>query len=199
MKKNKNKTKKLNLNDKAQESMPIQLLLGVTILTFVLTIGIYSYRQVCATQYDQKVSSGLNELGSAIEQAYRGGVGTTPPSITIDTSVPAGCDVGFESIRIMDGPSDACRSNLGKEQCVMAVAVSLDDRGNRYISSRVFIDIGDTNIDMEGVDDNCREMDLEEAYEDPFDDEEFCGWQTGTFSVQVTKEDEDSIKIKHLG
>jgi len=194
------------MKNKGQESMPVELLLGVTILTFVVTIGFYSYRQVCATQYDHKVRASLDRLSRVMEQAYQGGVGTRPPAITLDTSVPPGCEVGFESVRLVDGPSDACEANIGKEECIMAVAVSVDQRGDRYVAARSYIDIPrDIMVEMEdmgGV--NCRVADdYTDVYdEEGFDSDDHCGWGQGTFSVQVTKErsaGRDKIIIERLG
>ena len=192
------------MKNKGQESMPVELLLGVTILTFVVTIGFYSYRQVCATQYDHKVRAGLDRLSRVMEQAYQGGVGTRPPAITLDTSVPPGCEVGFESVRLVDGPSDACEANIGKEECIMAVAVSVDQRGDRYVAARSYIDIPrGVIVEMEDFDVNCR-ADHSEIYdpEEDFDSDDHCGWGQGTFSVQVTKErsaGRDEIVIERLG
>lgn len=187
------------MKNKGQESMPVELLLGVTILTFVVTIGFYSYRQVCATQYDHKVRAGLDRLSRVMEQAYQGGEGTRPPAITLDTSVLPGCDVGFESIRLVDGPPDACEDNIGKRDCIMAVAVSVDQRENRYIAARSYIDIPEgITVDMEDIG-SCREDDHTDIYDEEFNSNEDCGWGKGTFSVQVTKESSDRIVIKRLG
>lgn len=193
------------MDNKAQESMPIQLLLGVTILTFVITIGFYSYRQACATQYDHRVRAGLDRLRSEIEFVYRGGVGTTSPKITLDTTVPPGCDIGFESVRLLDGPKDQCEANIGKEDCVMIVAVTVDEHGNRHVSSRSYVDVpGGTDgvtIDMEGFgQQDCHDYSYGEIFED--DDaepgEDYCGWGTGKFTLQVIRKSEDTILIEQL-
>ncbi len=185
--------------EKGQESMPIELLLGVTILTFVMIIGFYSYRQVCMTQYDEKVATGLNNLARTIEQAYRGGVGTSPPVVIMDLSPPAGCNVNFESVRLVSGTKEACQRNTGKNYCVMAVAITLDEQGNRYVSSRVYIDIPEgVSIRMEGLEQNCGAQSIIDVYDKGFDPNEDCGWGTGSFALRVTKETTRRIRIDDL-
>lgn len=186
------------MDSKGQESMPIQLLMGVTILTFVLTIGIYSYKQVCASQYQQKVRAGLNNLARTMEQAYQGGVGTTPPAITIDAKVPSGCNVNLESIRIVEGTSSACEDSIGKSECAMAVAVAKTDKSTS-ISSKAYIDIpGHVSIKQEGI--KCREgLNLQDVYKKSFNETEQCGWTQGVFNLKIEKEDTDQIIIKEMG
>jgi len=194
----------MKMSNKAQESMPIQLLLGVTILTFVVTIGLFSYRQACAAQYDHRVSAGLNRIKGVIEQAYQGGVGTTPPPVVLDTTVPPGCGIGFDSVRLIDGPEAQCEANIGKEDCVMAVAVAVDEDGNRYVSSRTFIDVPEgVTIDMAGLDDRCRNNNYPSILdEEPGDDvepgDDYCGWGTGKFTVKATRDERDTILIEDL-
>lgn len=184
--------------NKGQESMPIELLLGVTILTFVLIIGFYSYRQVCSTQYDEKVKAGLNSLARTIEQVYQGGVGTSPPAITIDTSVPSGCDVNFESVRIVEGSKDACQSKTGKEECLVAVATAISEEGDRYITSRAYIDIPSSmKVSMKGLSSYCGNKNIEGIYQEGNLDN-YCGWETGIFSLKITKVQKNEIEIKDL-
>lgn len=180
---------------KGQESMPIELLLGVTILSFVIAIGFYSYRQVCVTQYNQKVESNLNNLARTMEQTYQGGIGTSPPAITVDTSPPPGCDVGFKSVNLLRGPETACQSHLNRDYCIMAVAIGVDDRGNNYVISRVYIDIPE-GVTIEWEQD-CELLELEKILRD--EEEAECEWGRGVFSLKLTKEDRTTISIEELG
>ncbi len=187
---------------KGQESMPIQLLLGVTILTFVLVIGFYSYKQVCASQYEQKVKAGLNNLARTMEQAYQGGIGTSPPSITIDTQAPSGCGVNLESVRIVDGTATACEEGIGKKECAIAVAVARTDEGT-MVTAKSFIDIpGGVSITMKregSTIGRCTDQPLEDIYEGSFDSTEDCGWTEGIFHLKIKKESKDKIVIEEVG
>ncbi|MEM0372790.1 MAG: hypothetical protein QXO69_03075 [archaeon] len=109
---------------RGQEEAPIELLIGVTILTFVIIIGMYVFNSSCATQQEQKLRASFSKFARDLELVYFGSTGTS--QITrIDFTQSAGCaDYSIDSIRITKGPTATCNSQLGRPDCLVLSAVS---------------------------------------------------------------------------
>lgn len=109
---------------RGQEEAPIELLIGVTILTFVIIIGMYVFNSSCATQQEQKMRASFSKFARDLELVYFGATGTT--QITrLDFTQASGCaDYAIDSIRITKGPAETCKSQLGRPDCLVLSAIS---------------------------------------------------------------------------
>lgn len=114
---------------KGQEEAPIELLLGVTILTFVVILGFYTYQNMCVSLYEQKLKESLSTFARNLELVYQGGEQNSKV-VSVDFT-ESGCSIGIQSIRLFGGTFTACRK-IGKEDCLELVAVKKDSEGNTY-------------------------------------------------------------------
>ena len=107
---------------RGQEEAPIELLIGVTILTFVLVIGFYTYQSMCASQFEQKMQASLTKFANDLESLNLGYVGTVIPS-ELDFT-PIGCAGEVESVRLLQGTKDLCLQHTNYEDCFVLVLVA---------------------------------------------------------------------------
>ena len=88
---------------KGQEEAPIELLIGVTVLAFVLAIGLYTYQNLASQEYRQKLEASFSKFAGDLETIYRGGLHTST-TVDFDLSPPGGQDAGdIVSIRLLRG------------------------------------------------------------------------------------------------
>lgn len=111
---------------RGQEEAPIELLIGVTMLTFVLILGFYTYQNTCKSQFEQKMHASLSKFARAVETVYMGAKGTTR-TVDLDLS-PIGCHAEIKSIRMVSGSEDLCRANIGSESCMVIAVQSSEDQ-----------------------------------------------------------------------
>ena len=109
---------------KGQEEAPIELLLAVTILTFVIILGFYSYQNLCGSLYEQKLKSSLYTFGETLKSVYQGAEGASQ-SVGVDFG-QMGCSLKISSIRLMKGNDKACMKAYGTYDCMQLVAVIED-------------------------------------------------------------------------
>ncbi len=114
---------------KGQEEAPIELLLGVTILTFVVILGFYTYQNMCVSLYEQKLKESLSSFARNLELVYQGGEQNSKV-INVDFT-ESGCSIGIQSIRLFGGEFTACRK-IGKDACLELVAIKKDADNNIY-------------------------------------------------------------------
>jgi len=114
---------------KGQEEAPIELLLGVTILTFVVILGFYTYQNMCVSLYEQKLKESLSSFARNLELVYQGGEQNSKV-VSVDFT-ESGCSIGIQSIRLYGGTFTACRK-IGKEDCLELVAIKKDANGDTY-------------------------------------------------------------------
>jgi len=108
---------------KAQESAPIELLIGVVILTFVLIIGMNSYQNLCSTQYEQKLKASISNLANNLELIYKGSAGSSV-KVTVDLTPPPACGYNVKDVRILKGSPEMCKQHLGRDSCLAIIATS---------------------------------------------------------------------------
>lgn len=107
---------------RAQESAPVEVLIGVTILAFVLIIAMNIFQSTCNSQYEQKLNAGFSKFARDLEFVYMGSVGTSLTSY-VDLSPPNNCgNVRIGSIKILKGSAGICKAHLGKEDCMIIIA-----------------------------------------------------------------------------
>ena len=109
---------------KGQEEAPIELLIAVTILTFVLIIGFYTYENTCRAQFEQKMRASLSKFASDLELVYQGAQGTSR-LVEVDFS-PIGCPGSISDIRLVAGTPDLCLAQLGIQECLLIVVTTPD-------------------------------------------------------------------------
>lgn len=107
---------------KGQEEAPIELLIAVTILTFVLIIGFYTYQNTCRAQFEQKMRASLSKFASDLELVYQGAQGTSRV-IQVDFT-PIGCPGSISGVRLVKGTSDRCLAQLGIPDCLFIVVTT---------------------------------------------------------------------------
>ncbi|MBS3060069.1 MAG: hypothetical protein J4432_01020 [DPANN group archaeon] len=112
---------KIPIGSRGQEEAPVELLIAVTVLTFVLIVGFNTYNSLCASQYEQKLSGSMSKMARAIELVYRGATGTRI-NTQVDFTPLGGCGGDIEAVGLYPGPTQACRSQLGTDNCQILVA-----------------------------------------------------------------------------
>lgn len=107
---------------RGQEEAPIELLIGVVILTFVIIIGFYTYQNMCASQFEQKMKASLAKFANDLETLNMGYTGTV---ITSELDfLPIGCAGEVDSVRLFRGTSDMCMSHTNYDDCLVLVLVA---------------------------------------------------------------------------
>jgi len=178
---------------KGQEEAPLELLLGVTILTFVVILGFYTYQNLCASMYDQKMKSSLYTFAVALEDAYHGSLDSPQPA-HVDFS-GSGCTVELQSIKLIKGPASACMKALGKSDCSELVALTKDQASlTTYmvdVPSSVSISIKKSSTCT-----GLNAMDLSTALNPSLKD---CGWAAREYIFTITKTSATQIEIEVTG
>ncbi len=123
---------------RAQESAPIEVLIGVTILTFVLLIAMNLFQNSCSSQYEQKLDATFAKFARDLEFVYMGAPGTSL-STTLDLSTPQGCNsVHIKAITLSTGSPGTCKAKLGKSECMILSALLVPDNPN-MASTNLFL------------------------------------------------------------
>ena len=177
---------------RGQEEAPIELLLAVTLLTFVIILGFYTYQNLCASQYEQKLKSSLSTFARSLEQVYQGGVGTSKTAMVDFGEI--GCSGNIKSIRLIEGLPSSCRKNLGKDDCLELIVTTQTSSGTSTLmmemlnippSVTVTLDAPGCGIDLAKTWD-------EDAYPK-------CSWKAKSYSFRIMKESGDRIVLEQLG
>ena len=140
----------IHLSKKGQEEAPIELLIGVAILAFVLVIGFYTYENSCSAQSEQKFRASLSYFARELESVYQGSVGTKK-TITVDFTQEGCSNMKLESIRLFDANSQTCLNAFGRDSCLM-FALQLSDQttgGGSVINTPL---VEPVNIPSEAID-----------------------------------------------
>ena len=112
---------------RGQEEAPIELLIAVTVLTFVLVIGFYTYQNMCASQFEQKMRASLAKFANDLETIHTGFPGTKIPS-ELDF-LPTGCPGNVESVRLLKGTQGVCKARTGSDSCFMLTVIAKTESG----------------------------------------------------------------------
>jgi len=174
---------------KGQEEAPIELLLGVTILTFVVILGFYTYQNLCTSMYTTKLTSSLKTFAGALEEVYHGPI-DSPKSVPVDFS-GSGCSVEIQSIKIIKGPSSACMKALAKSDCSELVALTKDQATLMTymvdVPSFVSINIGKSAL-CTGLNSMAYSDALNPTYKN-------CSWNAVQYRFTITKVSANQIEI----
>jgi hypothetical protein len=187
---------------RGQEEAPVELLIGVTVLAFVLIIGIYTYQNMCASQFEQKMRTSLSDFARNIELVYKGSIGTSLP-VKVDFA-PIGCMRGdVESIRLVQGDPDLCMSQLGEPEClVLAVKII-----NKQLSDESLV-VETVNVPagtvVRYVNRNCKltSGEYQRLNELSFSSTNWndpslknCGWELRPYSLMISKTSAGILEI----
>ncbi|MFH0986422.1 MAG: hypothetical protein V1911_00065 [Candidatus Micrarchaeota archaeon] len=193
---------------KAQEEAPVELLIGVTILTFVMIIGAYMINTATVSQEELKIRASLNTLARDIEFIYFGTTGSTKISEVDFTS--KNTENPIESIRIVVGLDSTCNSQIGKPNCMELVVVanlktSSPDSKDAMLREYLRVDT-DTKIYIAGLfhcDPTAAMTETEHNLVDEEtgswgDPDNACWFRTNAYTLKITKKEHDAIEIKVL-
>jgi hypothetical protein len=175
---------------KGQEEAPIELLLGVTILTFVVILGFYTYQNLCTAMYTSKLTSSLKMFAGALEEAYHSTV-ESPVPVQVDFS-GSGCSVQLQSIKIIKGPTSACMKALAKADCSELVALTKDQSSlmTYMVDVPSFVSI---NIKKSALCTGLNNMAFSDALSPTYKE---CGWSATDYTFTITKLSANQIEIE---
>ncbi len=184
---------------KAQESAPVELLIGVVILTFVLIIGMSAYQNLCSSQYEQKLKASISKLAQDLELVYMGSTGSSIIT-NLDLNPPAGCGYNIRDVRILRGSVDVCKARLGRDSCLVIIA-TVQEKGEitgQAVSEVVNIpDDVNVYLDMDPTACNTLIPDLN-YWSDPTN-YAGCWLQKTSYSLSISKTSPDEIVISKAG
>jgi len=187
---------------KGQEEAPIELLIGVTVLTFVLIIAYYVYENVSSTQYLERVKASTSQFARVIENVAQGGPGTTQ-HISLDFSGSSG-DTRISQITIAKGPPDACLNALGTRDCYMIYVIANVSGTMQIVHSELLYHVSGEDIwyDPTGANMNCDYTGLLTYFSNPSSGDA-CGAENflnaGVYHFTVSKTPDDKILISTGG
>jgi hypothetical protein len=184
---------------KGQEEAPIELLLAVTLLTFVIVLGFYSYNNMCGSLYQQKMKDSFSSFASAMNSVYKGAISSSQV-VPVDFS-SAGCTQNIDSIRLLKGDPDMCLKNLGRRDCLQMVAVMKDSTGHSSTFALEMLSIPSTmtiELDNGQCDTSLNGIDYD-MWNSASADLVKCTWAPRIYTIQITKTSSDKMTIKQLG
>jgi hypothetical protein len=185
---------------KGQEEAPIELLLAVALLTFVIILGFYTYENVSGSLYEQKLKDSLSTFARNLELVYQGGMGTTKV-IHVDFS-EIGSGGKLESVRLIQGLPSTCMSKLGKDDCLQLVAVAKDSTGR---SSQLWLEMlnipSGVTVKFINAPASCTTTDLNAIPYAAWNDPAYldCGWRAKSYGFKITKVSGNQIDLEQLG
>ena len=181
---------------KGQEEAPIELLIGVTILTFVLIVGFYTYNNLCGQQYEQKVRSSLSNLARNLELVYQSS-GSTSLNVRVDFSAVGSCSGKVEKIVLTSGLEETCLRQTGSNDCLLLVAATRASSAGQLeptLASEAVKISRDTLVSYEPRQQTA--VDCSTGQQDDLGSA-LCSWQPLEYNFQVSKTDK-GIEIKQL-
>lgn len=188
--------------DEGQVNAPVQLLLGVTILSFVLIIGFFTYERMSRNQYEQKVKASLSKLARNMELVFQGGQGTSK-TVNVDFSPPSGANMNVESIRIIPGTKQTCKRNTGRDNCLELVVIQSQGPESKDILTIEVLDIPSVGMTVEKKgpkgEETCDVTGIEsDDWSADWGSDELakCAWLPSRYSVKITKKGPHSLLIE---
>jgi hypothetical protein len=183
---------------KGQEEAPIELLLGVTLLTFVIILGFYTYQNLSGSLYEQKLKDSLSIFARSLELVYQGGEGTSK-IVKVDFGGTSS-SIPIESIRLLQGIRSACQKNLGKDECLQLMAITVDGSGPHPFMIEMLNIPPHVIINLENPDSTC-DLKLNELIYDTWDDPNSanCGWKAKSYSFEIEKISATELNINQIG
>ena len=181
---------------RGQSEAPIELLIGVTILTFVLIVASYVFNSSCAVQQENKLQVSFSQLSRDLNSVYFGSIDSSILS-RVDFSVSQSCmSYTIDSVRVAKGSPDTCREQLGKNDCYVLLAMtnSPDYTGQRFMQ---VLDVSqDTKIINKIDPSSCTKALGEIAYDSADASYSKCWFESREYVLRITKTASDTIEIR---
>lgn len=185
---------------KGQEEAPIELLIGVVILTFVMIIGFYTYQNLCSNQFEQVLKASFSKFSRDIELVYLGSTGTSQIS-QIDFSVPGACGGNVQSIKLLAGIPSTCRAQTGKDDCLELIAVTQSTTTSAGLLVSEVIDVPTSVRVYNELNPACTTSLNDIGYSSNWDSDSFqaCWFRLQAYTVRITKKSQNEITIGPVG
>lgn len=177
---------------KGQEEAPIELLIAVTILTFVLIIGFYTYENTCRAQFEQKMRASLSKFASDLELVYQGAQGTSR-LVEVDF-LPIGCPGSISDIRLVAGTTNLCLAQLGIPDCLFIVVTTPDKEITFIQPINIPTDVTINYIDNMRtpiIDYKLTDYDIEQLWTIQYE-----GWKARYYAFTVKKDSPSELTIE---
>ncbi len=130
------------MSRKGQEAAPIELMIGVTVLAFVLVIAYYVYSNAAASQCVEKIRASSAQLARTIEEVAQQGPGTTR-YVTVGFSCQSQ-NVKVSYITIAEGPDQTCQRMAGASRCYMLYVIGDESGQLTVIHSELLRNVGES-------------------------------------------------------
>lgn len=189
----------MRIGSKGQEEAPIELLIGVAILAFVLIIGFYAYQNVCTSQYEQGMKAAVSTFARNLELVYLGSVGTA--QITqVDFSVPSACSANVESIKMLKGSTATCNAQTGKPSCLAFIVVTAPTQTSKGILISEVLDIPDSvgvynNLGTCGENLNSPSNSWDNWDKNTYSQ---CWFGTHSYAIKISKTTQNTITLDEV-
>jgi len=185
----------------AQVSAPIELLIGVIMLTMVLIIAFYTYEQMKASHHEQKIKASIAMFANKLEEVYGGSPGTKKV-ISFDLLPPEG-GTTVEFIRFAQGTPNYCSKFAGPDSCyvlITVINVVIENRLSKEITFAQALKIPtDVTIEHKKLGLN---MECFSTNSDDFRDmmpvygfQECFTWKPQIYTLAIEKVDKDTLRI----
>ncbi len=123
---------------KGQEDAPFEVLIGIIIFVFVLSISSYIFEDYNKYQTEAKLDVEMNNLANLIESVYSQAPGSKL-SDSIDLSVPMSGEVKIKYLTFAEKSGKECIKNTGLESC-WVIEVHARDRWNSdYVIKKKYL------------------------------------------------------------
>ena len=171
---------------KGQEDAPFEVLIGIIIFVFVLSISSYLFEDYNRYQTEAKLDVELSNLANLIESVYSQAPGTKL-STKIDLSVLMSGEVKIKYFTFVQKSGKECIRNTGLESCWLIEVHAKDNWDSDYVIKRKYLNVPgsvDFDVSLET---------LSKKYN--------CGSYNETclkmvsYHVEAQKEDENELKL----
>lgn len=125
---------------KGQEEAPFEILIGIIIFAFVMSIASYLWASSCENQLRTKLQAELTNFARNIESVYKGGMYTTE-TVSLDFSVVGCRGYVLDKIVLYEGSQRACLSHTGLNRCYVVAVRIADPHGGSAPMIREYLSI----------------------------------------------------------
>ncbi len=179
---------------KGQEEAPIELLIGVTMLAFVLVIAMLAYSNLSSSQYEQKLKASISKLARTLESVYMGSVGSSL-IVDVDFSPPSQVTSKVKDIRILQGSPDFCNARFGRQDCLVVIA-TVEEGGK--ITGQAVVEAVNIPRDVtvrNQVSGYCDLSSIDYGEWESLSGYDDCWFEKKYYSLRITKKAPDEIDI----
>ena len=172
---------------RGQEEAPFEILIGIIIFAFVMSIASYLWASSCENQLRTKLQAELTNFARNIESVYKGGMYTTE-TVALDFSVVGCGGYMLDKIVLYEGSQKECLSHTGLNKCYVIAARITDPHGGSAPMIREYLSIPTTvTITISG--DTCSGDYLTTP----------CKLAFRKYAAKITKTGKNSLEIEISG